>query len=133
LGSVRTEIASVELDALALLFVHERRDLLRRDAVRKERNVILHPILMGGEDLKRITDQIERSFLDPLGAEDDAVRIEAVGEDQGRAFAFDNPVVVGEERSIADLRDGRPKASLSTSNPSRPPPPSSHSSGVGRR
>jgi hypothetical protein len=55
-------------------------ELLRQDAVRKERNDILHRILVGGEDLKRIADRIERSFLDPTGAEDDAVRIKAVRE-----------------------------------------------------
>jgi hypothetical protein len=41
--------------------------------------------------LKRIVGQIERCLLDPIGAEDDAARIEAVGEVQGRAFAKDNP------------------------------------------
>jgi hypothetical protein len=58
-------------------------ELLRRDAVREERNDILHPILIGGEDLKRIADRIERSSLDPIDAEDDTVRIEAVGKIRG--------------------------------------------------
>jgi hypothetical protein len=48
LGSVRTEIASVELDAYALLSSMSAA-LLRRDAVREERNDILHPIFIGGE------------------------------------------------------------------------------------
>jgi hypothetical protein len=82
-------------------------ELQRRNAVRKDRNDILHPILIGGADLKRIADQIARSFLDPLGAEGDASRIEAVGEDQAPTFAFDGATSTGMEHSIADLHDRR--------------------------
>jgi hypothetical protein len=56
--------------------------------------------------MKWITDQIEWSILNPIGAEDGAVRIEAVAEDQGRAFAKDSPAAVDKERCIADLHDG---------------------------
>ena len=59
LGSVRTEIASVELHALAFFLIHERRkhfELLRRDAVRQKRDDVLHPLFIGGEDLEGIAD-----------------------------------------------------------------------------
>jgi hypothetical protein len=128
LGSVRTEISSVEFDAVSLLSSLSAEPLCR-DADREERNDRLHPILIGGEDLKRIADQIERSFLDPIGAQDDVVRIDAVGEDHGRAFAYDSPAPGGEESSAntglrvaSRISTMAPQVSLPGLNLSRPNP-----------
>ena len=114
LGSVRTEIASAELDAIALLFVQERQLLECCAEMPSVRNATTFstPFLIGGEDLKRIADQIVRSLLDPTGAEDDAVRIEAVGEDRDRAFANDSPAAYATNVPSRIAMTG-PRASLS--------------------
>jgi hypothetical protein len=57
--------------------------------------------------LKRIADQIDRSMLDPIGDEDDAVRIGAVGEDQEQVSVNDSLAAVGEKPSIADPQEAR--------------------------